>query len=226
MTNFNQMDMEYKLDYLSDLLADQILKSGDTYTSLTSAQQESVKVGFHSDLANENIEVTTELIEAVKVEFSSSPMADMLIEYIETNAVEVTAAQQEVMDVLKVGRKVSIVKLSEFGFPQLIHTVIESIKVDRYAQYNNALYITHKPKRKRNTWTDVILPYQHVTVYDGWIDFDIDSASKVTLRSNERVTVKQSKYGSFDPRFIQDIQSILSVTPLISINSRKEAITC
>lgn len=119
----------------------------------------------------------------------------------------------------------SIVKFSEFGFPQLTHTVIESVKVGRYAQYNNVLYINHKPKRKRISWTEVVLPYQEVIIYDGWIDFDIDAISN-TITSNHSITVKQSKYTSFDPQFMNDIKSNLNFNPLITINNREEVITC
>ncbi|MFE6075749.1 hypothetical protein ACFVQB_14855 [Paenibacillus sp. NPDC057886] len=228
MTNFNQMDMEYKLDYLSDLLVEQIFQFGDTYDSLSDAEKGSVKLGFHLDLADNNVDVTSELIEAVKEEFSSSPMADMLIEYIEINNTteEVTTSHKEALSILTVGSKVTIVKFSEFGFPQMIHTVIESVKADKYAQYDDALYISHKPKRKRSVWTDIILPYQDVTVFNGWIDFDVDSLSTVTVKSDQFVTVKQSKYTSFDPRYMDDIKSSLSITPLLTIKSRKETVTC
>ncbi|PYE51617.1 hypothetical protein HUB98_06250 [Paenibacillus barcinonensis] len=226
MTNFNQMDMDYKVDYLSELLANQIRKFDDKYNNLSDAQKGSVKLGFHLDLADNNVTVTDELIEAVKAEFSSSPMADMLTEFMQANTTHVTEDQQEIINKLELGHKVSIVKFSEFGFPQLTHTVIESVKVDRYAQYENALYITHKPKRKRTNWVEIILPYQEVAVYDGWIDFDIDAISLTTITSNQHITVKQSKYTSFDSRYMADIKSSLSISPLITINSKKEVITC
>lgn len=226
MTNFNQMDMDYKVDYLSELLANQIRKFDDRYSNLSDADKGSVKLGFHSDLTAENIDVTNELIEAVREEFSSSPMVSMLVEYIEVNTTLEVAqkAHQEALSSLSAGSKVTIVRFSEFGFPQLVHTVVESVKVDKYAQYDDALYITHKPKRKRSNWTDVVLPYQDVTVFSGWIDFDIDSMSNVTVKSDRFVTVKQSKYTSFDPRFMEDIKSSLSIAPLLTINSRKEVI--
>lgn len=226
MTNFNQMDVDYKVDYLSNLLVEQIFQFGNTYDNLSSADKGSVKLGFHLDLANTNVTVTDELIEAVKSEFSNSPIVDMLIEYMQSNPVQVSKVQNEINSKLKTGRKVSMVKFSEFDFPQLIHTVIESVKVNRYAQYDGALYITHKPKRKRTNWTDIVLPYQEVIVYDGWIDFDIDSISHQTITSNQSITVKQSKYTSFDPQYLSDIKSNLNLNPLITINSKKEAIIC
>ncbi|MCP1185069.1 hypothetical protein [Paenibacillus sp. 1781tsa1] len=226
MTNFNQMDMDYKVDYLSELLAEQIRKFDDRYSNLSDTEKGSVKLGFHLDLADSNVTVTDELIEAVKVEFTSSPIIDMLIEYKQLNTVEITETQQVTLNKLEEGRKVSIVKFTEFGFPQLIHTVVQSVKVDRYAQYDNALYITHKPKRKRSNWVEIILPYQEVTVYEGWIDFDIDAISLTTITSNQHVTVKQSRYSSFDPRYMADIKSSLSISPLITINEKKEEITC
>ncbi|PZT57474.1 hypothetical protein [Paenibacillus silvae] len=223
MTNFNQKDMDYKVDYLSNLLVEQIFQFGNTYDSLSSSEKGSVKLGFHLDLADNNVTVTDELIGAVKAEFSNSPIVGMLIDYMQSNATE---AQKEIISKLEAGHKVSIVRFSEFGFPQLIHTVVESVNVNRYAQYDNALYITHKPKRKRTNWTDIILPYQEVLVYDGWIDLDIESVSQNTIVSNRSITVKQSKYTSFDPQYMADIKSNLNLKPLITINEKEEVITC
>lgn len=210
------MDMEYKLDYLSDLLVEQIFKFDDRYDNLSDTEKGSVKLGFHLDLSNNNIIVTDELIETVKAEFPSSPMAQMLMEYIQLNAVSE----------LETGRKVTMIKFSEFGFPQLIQTVIDSVKFDLYAQYNNALYISHKPKRKRSNYTEVVLPHQEVMIYDGWIDFDIDSVSHITIKSSQSVTVRQSKYTSFDPQFMIDLRSTLSIIPLVTINPKKELTAC
>nr|WP_222125651.1 hypothetical protein [Paenibacillus xylanexedens] len=220
------MDMDYKMDYLSDVLVEQIFKFGETYSNLSDAEKDSVKLGFHLDLADHNVIITDEMIEAVKAEFSNSLIVNMLIEYMQSNDVQVTEAQKEIISKLETGRKLSIVKFSEFGFPQLIHTVIESVNVDHYAQFDNALYITHKPKRKRTNWTDIILPYQEVLVYDGWIDLDIDSVSRNIIISNRSVTVKQSKYSSFDSQYMSDIKTKLNLNPLITINEKKETITC
>lgn len=94
MTNFNQMNMDYKVDYLSELLANQIRKFDDRYSNLSDADKGSVKLGFHLDLTDNNVDVTDELIEAVKAEFSNSPMADMLIEFMQANTTQVTEDQK------------------------------------------------------------------------------------------------------------------------------------
>lgn len=206
--DFNQLSQMEQLDMLSDLLANEIFNFGiSPYSELLPGQQMSVKQGFHESLKAENIQVTDVLIQAVEKEFPNSPMASFLREY----GYSVTQSSEfaEVLEQLTPDRKVTLIKFSEFGFPVLINTVIKSVEVKPYAQYNESLRIIHKPKNKRSLWQNIILPQDELLVYDGWLNVDLDSITKETLKENESVKVTQSKYSSFDRSFIADIVSTL-----------------
>lgn len=206
--NFNQLSQMEQLDYLSELLANEIFNFGELpYHKLLLGQQLTVKQGFHESLKAENIQVTDVLIKAVEEEFAGSPMASFLREY----GYSITQSSEftEVVEQLTPERKVTLIKFSEFGFPVLINTVINSVEVKPYAQYNESLRIIHKPKKKRSLFQNIILPKDELLVYDGWLNVDLDKITKETLKENESVKVVQSKYSSFDRNFITDIVSIL-----------------
>ncbi|WP_311078260.1 hypothetical protein [Paenibacillus polymyxa] len=209
--NFNEMNMMDKLDWLSESLATVI--TNVAYTSwkhLSNEQKELVKVAFHKDLESNNIEVTDELIEAVKAEFTGSPMTSMLVEYISKFA--------KITKQLKQDSKSTIIKFNEFGFPMILHTVIKGFKIEPYAQYSDSLVIAHKPKQRRKVWETRVLPYEELMIYDGWVDIDTDKVLNNVIKSNDFVTVKQSKYRCFDKRFLSDIRNLINVQPLAILN--------
>ncbi|ODA07652.1 hypothetical protein [Paenibacillus polymyxa] len=210
MTNFNNMSMVEKLDWLSESLATAI--TNVAYTSwkhLSDEQKEMVKVAFHKDLESNNIDVTDELIKAVKKEFTGSPMASMLVEYI--------SKFTKVTKQLKPESKATIVKFDEFGFPVVLHTVIKGVGIEPYAQYNDSLVIEHQPKQKRKLWETRVLPYEELMINDGWIDIDTDKAMHNVIKSDEYVTIKQSKYRCFDKHFLKDIKALINQQPLVII---------
>lgn len=214
--NFNQLSQMEQLDMLSDLLANEIFNFGiSPYSELLPGQQLTVKQGFHESLKAENIQVTDVLIQAVEKEFPKSPMASFLREcgYSVTQSSEFT----EVVEELTPDRKVTLVKFSEFGFPVLINTVIKNVEVKPYAQYNESLRIIHKPKKKRSLFQNIILPKDELLVYDGWLNVDLDSITKVSLKEDDSVKITQSKYMSFDRNFINDIVSTLG-QPIAQLN--------
>ncbi|MET3209942.1 UNVERIFIED_CONTAM: hypothetical protein ABIC26_002890 [Paenibacillus sp. PvR008] len=210
MTNFNSMNMADKLDWLSESLATEIARVAYTsWKHLNDEQKELVKVAFHEDLNSNNIDVTDELIKAVKAEFTGSPMASMLVEYISKFA--------KVTKQLKSESKATIIKFNEFGFPVILHTVIKGFEIKPYAQYNDSLVIEHKPKQRRKVWETRVLPYEELMIYDGWVDIDTEKALHNIIKSDDYVTVKQSKYGCFDKRFLSDIKDLIHKEPLVLI---------
>ncbi|OZB98046.1 hypothetical protein [Paenibacillus sp. XY044] len=214
--NFNQLSQMEQMDYLSELLANEIFNLGELpYHKLLLGQQLTVKKGFHESLKAENIQITDVLIKVVEEEFAGSPMASFLREY----GYSITQSSEftEVVEQLTPERKVTLIKFSEFGFPVFINTVINSVEVKPYAQYNESLRIIHKPKKKRSLWQNIILPKDELLVYDGWLNVDLDIITKETIKENESVKVTQSKYSSFDRTFIADIVSALG-QPIAKVN--------
>ncbi|MDP9675204.1 hypothetical protein J2W97_001187 [Paenibacillus jamilae] len=210
MGNINNMNMVEKLDWLSESLATAI--TNVAYTSwkhLSDEQKELVKVAFHEDLKSNDVEITDELIKEVKKEFPGSPMASMLIEYI--------SKFTKVTKQLKQDSKTTIIKFDEFGFPMVLHTVIKGFEIEPYAQYSDSLVIEHKPKQKRKAWKTRVLPYEELMIYNGWVEIDTDKIMHNVIKSDEYVTIKQSKYKCFDKSFLSDIKGLINQQPLIIV---------
>ncbi|MFB5759073.1 hypothetical protein [Paenibacillus medicaginis] len=210
--SFNQENMFVKLDMLSDLLANAICKSRDNWELLTDAEKIQAKNDFLNGLEENGMVITDEVIKAVEEKYESSPMADMLKEYIATNSV-----YSEVVEQLQPERKVTMVMFTEFGFPNAVQTTVKEISVKPYAQYKEALYIIHKPKGKRSEWVNIILPHNDIMIYEGWINVDINGITKNTdkyIKYNQLVTVTQSKYGCFDRRYMSDLLNAIDKQPL------------
>ncbi|WP_431785814.1 hypothetical protein [Paenibacillus lactis] len=217
MMNFNDMNMVQKVDYLSDMLANCIFDVRTIqYHKMTQGEQLQVKQDFYQALKAENIALTDEIIKAVEETFTGSPLPSLLREYgyTVTQSSEFTEAVEQLTE----GRKVTIVKFNDFGWPVVMNTVIERLEVKPYAQYKESLKIVHKPKRKRTSYYNMILPQESLLVFDGWLNIDTDKLTNNVLKDNDRVTVKQSKYGCFDKRFMIDTLDTVGVNPIVQIN--------
>ncbi|MBT2759877.1 hypothetical protein [Paenibacillus sp. ISL-20] len=217
MMNFNEMNTIQKVDYLSDTLAECITAVRYVaYHQMNQGEQLQVKQDFHQALKAENIELTDEIIKAVEEEFSGSPLPSFLREYGYT----VTQSREftEAVEKLTEGRKVTIMKFNDFGWPVVMNTVIERLEVKPYAQYKESLKIVHKPKRKRTSYYNMILPNESLMVFDGWLNIDTDKLTNNVIKDDEHVTVKQSKFGSFDKQFMADALNTVGVNPIVQIS--------
>lgn len=104
---------------------------------------------------------------------------------------------------LKVGEKYTLVYLNEFGFPVAQKIVLQSVDLATYAQHDDVVLLTFKPYRKRSLYRKYFYDCS-LSIYQGWRDLKESDIYNV-LSENDRVTVKQSKYGCFDARFYEDI---------------------
>lgn len=212
---FEEMNMVQKVDYLSDLLGESCFAVDNCthYSKMTDEQKKQVQENFFSYLKNENIEVTSELIdEAERSHFTTLGSLLRIYKYNVQNAFKSTINQ------LTGGRKVTIVKYSEFGFPIAFNTTIDKVMVEPYAQYKETLKVVHKPKRKRSLYVERILDKDSVLIYDGWLDIDLDSLANNIIREDSHITVKQSKYHSFDKQYFKDAIATIKGKLIVSLN--------
>lgn len=216
MMNFNEMNTIQKIDHLSDMLAECITAVRYVaYQHMNQGEQLQVKQDFHQALKAEEIALTDEIIKAVEEEFTGSPLPSFLREYgyTVTQSSEFTEAVEQLTE----GRKVTIVKFNNFGWPVVMNTVIERLEVKPYAQYKESLKIVHKPKRKRTSYYNMILPQESLLVFDGWLNIDTDKLINSVIEDNDHVTVKQSKYRSFDKQFMIDALNVAGTNPIVQI---------
>lgn len=99
-------------------------------------------------------------------------------------------------------KRYTLVYMNEFGFPVADQVTIKSVCMTTYAQYTDAVSITFRRKGKRKD-TRIIFYDCSLAVYEGWHDLKKE-VSCDKLRETEKVTVYQSKYACFDPRFFED----------------------
>lgn len=119
---------------------------------------------------------------------------------------------EDTIQKINFGEKYTLFGFNVFGFPVTIHTVIYKAYIGSYAQYNNMLYIEHKPKRKRTIYRMPILPHQAFYIWKDWID-DIDNESFWEVEQNGDVTIKKSKM-SFDQEFLRQQVNKVSIRPI------------
>ena len=117
------------------------------------------------------------------------------------------------------GNKYTLVYNNDFGFPVSVQITLDSMKICSYAQYDDAVYLTFKPKGKRKLVGKYFYGYKghiKVAIYDGWKTLPENFGYEV-IRSTPECTTKKSKYASFDDRFITDTEEYFG-TPLLQIS--------
>ncbi|RNB59515.1 hypothetical protein EDM57_05075 [Brevibacillus gelatini] len=209
------MDMNQQVDELSDMLAGICIEVGNgiTYGMMTSEQKAQAKEFFFKKMKECRIIATDELIDAAEKE-NMLNLGSLLMQY----KYYTNGEFREALEQLTEGRKVTIVKFSEFGFPVVINTVINSATVKPYAQYSESLHIVHKHKRKRNQYVNIILPKDKLLIYDGWIDIDVENLTYNLNKRDDLISVRQSKYGSFDNQFMRDAINCIKGNLIVKLN--------
>ncbi|MEK4006364.1 hypothetical protein [Paenibacillus sp. FSL H3-0333] len=224
---FNVLSVYDQIDMISDSFANacfEVYPSGISYQLLSDIDKKRVHDIFVAELSRHEIVITSELFNAMKESGHFTVITPVLEQYMNLDSSSYSAFT-EVASTIQPGQKVTIVKFSEFGFPYAVNTTIDSLVVKPYAQHKDSLYVTHKPKGKRKLWRDVFHPFQDFIVYDGWLNIDIDSLTKKVVSSNSTMTIIQGNYNCFDRRYLSDIVSAVSQSPLVAFNV-KEGVTC
>lgn len=116
--------------------------------------------------------------------------------------------------------KYTIVMMGEFGFPLSFNIHFCKTGICDYAQYRNVTYIDFKVKNKRKVTRSYIFPYKMVAIYDGWFDVDTSVFSKIKIDDNGN-SFFESKYVSFDDRYIMNIMSKIDKEPILSLMNLK-----
>jgi hypothetical protein len=210
------MTTAYKMDsreyaYMEDMIIDAFANAcfdveplGKAYNDLTEVQQQEVKGIFFKWLKDSNLNIDT----AFTLEFSKHNPGSALNKIFSTYKYnqDIIGFYTAASDINSMkGEKVTIIKLSDFGFPVVIQTRLNEAKIQSYAQYSDSLKIIHTPKRKRNMVYNLFTPADSgALIYKGWINIDANKLTYNTIEEGEQVTTKQSKYGSFDRNYLFD----------------------
>ena len=75
---------------------------------------------------------------------------------------------------------ITVVKMSDFGYPISIPLKLESIEFVNYAQYTDCIAITGKLPRKRKMTKYIIRPYQQFAIYRGIVKLNETTTTETT----------------------------------------------
>lgn len=103
------------------------------------------------------------------------------------------------LNLIEEDQKVTLVKVSEFGFTQNIKMKFKKMFLKDYAQYRDCIQIQGRLPRKRKDNAFLIRPNQEFVIYDGYID--IDDMVKV-IQDKDGVVVKELGMCFDEQRFI------------------------
>jgi hypothetical protein len=136
---------------------------------------------------------------------------------------EIMSKYQDIKDKLSklIDNKITIYIMNDFGFPCIIHTVLNKVEMGSYAQYREALTIIHKPKGKRNLRGFRMYGSHKVfLIWEGWKDIDPQAFVKGESK-NPEVTITKSKYTCFNSGYTTDILNSTE-KPYLAINTPEE----
>lgn len=173
---------------------------------------------FYQQLTINGVKFNHDDLEIFKTEYPTSFITHTLTRYVneinEFKASDIDIAVKALNNYE--GNKVTILKYSAFGFPQTVHTVLSYAENKPYAQYNETLWITHKPKHSRKLQRTVITGSEKISIFEGWVNVDTNVGFEIF--SENGASVKKSKYTSHDERFILDCINSTGKTPITSLN--------
>jgi len=131
--NFNYLYTTNKVDVLSDVLANIVIGEFNTdfYRQLSDSDKELVQLAFNNELSAHNVVIDSETITMCENNGMLN-LASILKKYNTSSSVF-----SEVVTIVKPTQKVTIITLSDFGFPVLINTTIEDMTIKPYAQYKD-----------------------------------------------------------------------------------------
>ena len=127
---------------------------------------------------------------------------EMLLEYAKP-------LQKAILSVgMEPGKKYTLLRMSEFGFPMAQKITFLSAECTTYAQHGDVIKLVCKIGRRR-TPELLYLFYGSVAVYEGWQDLP-DEVMWETTGSNDFVTMRRSRYALFDARYFEDAKKYLA----------------
>ena len=103
---------------------------------------------------------------------------------------------------LVLGNAYTFVYINDFGFPVAMKCTLHGYEATTYAQHSDVMAFTVTEGRKRRQCKRLFYN-QSLAIFSGWYDLP-DDVLWVTLKEENGVTVRRSRYESFDERFLDD----------------------
>ena len=139
---------------------------------------------------------------------------DMFIKYAEP-------LQKALYNKLQEGKRYTLVRLNDFGFPVAQKLTFHSMKSRTYAQYGDVMEIIFTPYRKRTQYRELLYNCSFM-IFEGWQDLKEEDATE-TIKDNGNVKITKSKYGCFDSRYIEDLEKVFN-NPVVVYKNYKTGV--
>lgn len=106
---------------------------------------------------------------------------------------------------LKSGNKYTLIYFNDFGFPVADKIVFNRFEFTTYAQYTDVVKMECKRIRKHNNM-QMYLYDKSLIILDGW--HNLKDENIYTIKDKGNIITKMSKYGCFDSRYIDDLETL------------------
>lgn len=113
--------------------------------------------------------------------------------------------QKALYNTMQPGKRYTLVYLNDFGFPVAQKITFHDMKCTTYAQYSDVIEITCTQYRHR---TQTVKRFYNcsVMIFEGWQDIKQDRITD-TIKETAEIKITKSKYGCFDARYIDDLET-------------------
>ncbi len=133
------------------------------------------------------------------------------------NLKSVFAKTSEDRDLLKlqIGKRYTVIVDSEMGLGVVATQIaLQDIRVGRYAQYDNCIELIYKRKGARNLRGMQFYGKKPFAIFEGWIEVNTDPFGPEDRTGP--LVCRQSKYLSFDDRYMTEAIASAGTPPLYS----------
>lgn len=114
---------------------------------------------------------------------------------------------------LEIGKRYTILVENEMGFGvSAIQITLDSIRVGRYAQYDNCINLIFKRKGARSLSGIAFYGSKSFAIFEGWIELNTEPFGPA--ENHGVMTVRKMKYASCDERFMTDAIASSKSAPL------------
>jgi hypothetical protein len=120
---------------------------------------------------------------------------------------------------LEGGKRYTLVKYNDFGFPCATQITLVSAEVKPYAQYdkNDNLKLVFKKKGGRKLLATNIHGISAALIYEGWVDVNTEMCPNEYSRSGSGLLVGRSLM-CFDSQYMDNALTSLEQKPLVTLN--------
>lgn len=119
------------------------------------------------------------------------------------------------------GQHYTMLRFSEFGFPQAVPFTLCKVMFGTYAQHSDVVILKLRRKGCRSDQS-IVLDSGSVMIFRGWQSLDPNSTVKV-LQNTDTVRTTISKYDCFDHRFLEDAEKTLK-DPAVVFKDYRQAL--